>query len=95
MNKAQTFELHEEALYTEKPDQIIVILCSDDSEDDVFVIDQLARQVFLMAINNFSYDHILDVCHKAKIEKHEGKSVKEEVDQALEKFINLKFLIKK
>lgn len=56
---SNTFELSPNVLYFESDDKVLLTFLSDD--EIIFEIDQLAKDAFMLALNHFSFEKILDV----------------------------------
>lgn len=74
------FKLNEDYIYLDKGD--VIHLTSSGLEDELFTMDNLAKEVFQMSLNDFSYLDMREVCEKTL------EGTKEEAHAALDELLN-------
>jgi hypothetical protein len=83
-----TFKQHPEILFLQKEDKIFIT--TFDLQDKIYEIDLVAKEIFLLAINDFTYKDIISVC--AQLGLSEG-DVHEKIDSLLSDFITKQILL--
>jgi hypothetical protein len=54
------FSLHEDAFYIEQEKSVVVT--SMNMDEEIYTIDSLAKEAFMLAVNGFSQENILELC---------------------------------
>lgn len=85
--ESSSFKINPDVLYMDKGEKVVLTFAT--LEDKLYQVDQLAKDIFLMAINDFNYNQILQTALQSNLEK---EKIQEEVDKLLSELIQMNIL---